>query len=143
MPGVSPMRLTDLPVTKFDSTHKILKPTLEAFSLLTTAQSIIFTSFYELQPNAINALRSNLPIPIYTIGPSIPFLSLKTSINEEGYMNWLNSQPEASVLYVSLGSFLSTSEDQMKELSLGLQASGAQYLWIVRADQESSFRVGC
>ncbi|XP_058205366.1 UDP-glycosyltransferase 87A2-like [Rhododendron vialii] len=58
-------------------------------------------------------------------------------------MNWLNSQCEASVLYVSLGSFLSTSEDQMKELSLGLRASGTRYLWIVRADQESSFRVGC
>lgn len=58
-------------------------------------------------------------------------------------MSWLNSQPEASVLYLSLGSFLSTSTDQMKELSLGLQASGARYLWIVRADQESSFRVAC
>ncbi|KAI8562318.1 hypothetical protein RHMOL_Rhmol03G0027600 [Rhododendron molle] len=41
------------------------------------------------------------------------------------------------------GSFLSTSEDQMKELSLGLRASGTRYLWIIRAAQESSFRVGC
>ncbi|KAF7147607.1 hypothetical protein RHSIM_Rhsim03G0028200 [Rhododendron simsii] len=141
-PGVPPMRLTDLPSTILRPTQ-ILNVILEAFSLLTKAQSIIFTSFYELQPNVISALRPILPIPIYTIGPSIPFLSLKTSINEEGYMKWLNSQPEASVLYVSLGSFLSPSTDQMKELSSGLRASGARYLWIVRADQESSFGAAC
>ncbi|KAH7854244.1 hypothetical protein Vadar_011670 [Vaccinium darrowii] len=34
-------------------------------------------------------------------------------------------------------------EYQMKELSLGLEASGARYLWIVRADQESSLKAKC
>lgn len=144
LPGVHPVRLTDLPIPPAN-----VNIILEAFSLLTKAQSIIFTSFYELQPNVIKALRPNLHIPIYTIGPSNPFLSLKPTLlksiptNEDGYMNWLNSQPETSVLYVSLGSFLSTSTDQMKELSLGLQASGARYLWIVRADQESSLKAEC
>lgn len=50
------------------------------------------------------------------------------------YFDWLDSQPESSVLYVSLGTFLSVSAQQMEEIAIGLRASGVRFLWIARRD---------
>lgn len=50
------------------------------------------------------------------------------------YLGWLNSQPNGSVLYVSLGSFLSVSGPQMDEIAIGLHASGVRFLWVSRGD---------
>ncbi|KAK2977769.1 hypothetical protein RJ640_028914 [Escallonia rubra] len=54
--------------------------------------------------------------------------------DNEKCFKWLDLQPEASVLYVSMGSFLSTSSEQMHELSKGLRASGFRYLWAAREE---------
>ncbi|XAR68492.1 Trans-zeatin O-beta-D-glucosyltransferase [Bertholletia excelsa] len=143
LPGVSPMRLADLPSTAIGKTST-LKPVLEAFSFISRAQSILFTSFFELQPHVIDTLRTKLPIPIYTIGPSIPYLSLvvppsnpNPSIEEPCFV-WLNSQPHSSVLFVSLGSFPS-SKEQRWEFAKGLKASGVRYLWVVQ-DEDSELQ---
>ncbi|KAK2992834.1 hypothetical protein RJ640_019316 [Escallonia rubra] len=91
---------------------RIEKLVRKAFSYATKGQGLIFTSFYELEPHTINSLTAELHIPIDTIGP------------DEECFKWLDLQPEASVLYVSMGSFLSSSNEQMHELSKGLSASG-------------------
>ncbi|KAK3009708.1 hypothetical protein RJ639_013757 [Escallonia herrerae] len=121
---------------------------LKAFSYATKGQGLIFTSFYELEPHTINSLTAELHIPIYTIGPAIPYLSLKDPssmsipIYDEECFKWLDLQPEASVLYVSMGSFLSASNEQMHELSNGLSASGFRYLWVAR-DEAMSLPESC
>ncbi|KAA8518137.1 hypothetical protein F0562_015611 [Nyssa sinensis] len=143
LPGVSSMRVADLPYPTVGRGGSTRKHVIEAFSVITKAQAILFTSFYELQPHVLNTLRANLPVPIYAAGPSIPFLSLKVPPSKPiasgaaAYFDWLDSQPEASVLYVSLGSFLSTSMEQMQELSMGLKASSVRYLWITRSEASS------
>uniref|UniRef100_A0A5B7BP67 Glycosyltransferase n=1 Tax=Davidia involucrata TaxID=16924 RepID=A0A5B7BP67_DAVIN len=148
LPGVSSMRMADLPYLTVGKTGSVLKQTLEAFSSITKAQAILFTSFYDLQPHVINALRAHLSIPIYAVGPSIPYLSLKVppskpiASGDAAYFDWLDSQPEGSVLYVSLGSYLSTSKEQMQELSMGLKDSGVRYLWITLGEVSSLQEMG-
>lgn len=50
------------------------------------------------------------------------------------YLNWLDHQPSMSVLYISLGSFLSVSCTQMNEIVTALNTSGVCYLWVVRGE---------
>ncbi|XP_043726159.1 UDP-glycosyltransferase 87A1-like [Telopea speciosissima] len=142
IPGIPAIRLGDLPFIYFRE-NEFLKKILEDFSWVTKAQSILVTSFSELQSHTIDTLRGILPIPIYTIGPSIPFKLLQDRItpseasnssNAVDYLKWLDCQPKNSVLYVSLGSYLPVSPTQMHEIAMGLHTSGVRYLWVARGE---------
>jgi len=95
---------------------------------------------YEFEASVINSLRSALSCSVYPIGPCIPYVALEdqhTMSNGEvasqgDYFTWLDSQPVNSVLYVSLGSFVSVSASQLEEIALGLVASEVKFLWILR-----------
>ncbi|XP_048541984.1 cyanidin 3-O-rutinoside 5-O-glucosyltransferase-like [Triticum urartu] len=52
--------------------------------------------------------------------------------DENGYMEWLDTKPARSVVYVSFGSMAAVSKRQKDELKRGLAASGRPYLWVVR-----------
>ncbi|KAG8387284.1 hypothetical protein BUALT_Bualt02G0005400 [Buddleja alternifolia] len=63
--------------------------------------------------------------------------SFSTNIQtDDRYFEWLNSQPSSSVLYISLGSFLSTSSAQMDDTADGLHESGVRFLWVARRGAE-------
>ena len=49
-------------------------------------------------------------------------------------MTWLDSQPSRSVLYVSFGSFIKLSRDQILEFWHGMVNSGKWFLWVIRSD---------
>ena len=102
---------------------------------------MLFPSIFELESKVINDLKSISSIPIYTIGPIIPYLSLEhnpssniSDHNNDHYMKWLDNQPTSSVLYISQGSFLSTSTAQLEEITYGLKESGVRFLWIAREE---------
>ncbi|KAI6670921.1 hypothetical protein NL676_005806 [Syzygium grande] len=148
IPGLPPTRLVDLPTFFEGRGRDTLHRALEGFSWMPKAQYVIFTTFYELEASAIDALKAELRLPIYTVGPLIPYLELKAKSSPSAsqddrpdYFRWLDSQPEASVLYISLGSFLSISSDQMEELAAGLHGSGVRFLWVSR-DSDSWVKDG-
>ncbi|EXB78536.1 UDP-glycosyltransferase 87A1 [Morus notabilis] len=167
IPGISTIRLADLPggLLSTDNTRQnILQKILEVASRASKAQCLLFSSVYELESQVSDALKAKFPFPpvytigpsipylkleaskakfpfpaVYTIGPSIPYLKLEASsptITNNGldYLKWLDSQPKKSVLYVSFGSFLSISSAQMDEIVAGIKNSGTRYLWVARGD---------
>ncbi|KAI3844654.1 hypothetical protein MKX03_026756 [Papaver bracteatum] len=136
IPGITPTRLSDMP-TIFDGTgRKAFGRVVEAFELVRKAQCVLFTSFHELEAQLAETLMSILPFPVYSIGPAIPHLptAVDNSNKPDYYLKWLDAQPKSSVLYVSLGSFLSVSKEQMEEILAGLRDSGVRYLFISRGD---------
>ena len=141
IPGVSITRVADLPMTNTrGDSEKLLPRILECISLVSKAQYLLFAFVHELEAQVIDTLKAILPIPVYPIGPAIPYLELeKTSFitnanNVVNYFQWLDSQPPSSVLYISLGSFLSISSAQMDEIVGGVRDSGVRYLWISRGE---------
>jgi hypothetical protein len=140
IPGISSTRLVDLlPSLNDGSNLQLLHRFLEAFSWLSKAQYLLFTSIYELESQANDVLKAEFPFPVYAIGPTIPFLDLAENISlashddsDLNYLEWLDCQPRSSVLYISMGSFLSISGAQMDELAAGLRDSGIRFLWVAR-----------
>ncbi|CAM0954870.1 unnamed protein product [Alopecurus aequalis] len=134
VPGLRSIRLTDLDQTQFNK--RALNIILEAYLSVRKAQCAIFTTFYELESSAIDSLRRELPCPVFAVGPCIPFMALQehsaSSEEEQGYMAWLDEKPVNSVLYVSLGSFLSVSSTQLDEIAIGLAQSNVRFLWVLR-----------
>ncbi|XVF05804.1 hypothetical protein REPUB_Repub05bG0204200 [Reevesia pubescens] len=148
IPGLTPTRLADLPTIFHGNGRQTLHIALDCVSSMPKAQYLLFTSVHELEFQVIDAFKENLPFPVYAIGPSIPYLDLKenssTTTNPDGpgYLQWLDLQPKGSVLYVSLGSFLSVSAAQIDEIVAGVQDSGVRYLWVSRGDS-SQFKDSC
>ena len=71
----------------------------------------------------------------YFVGPvSLPLPPAAASISESPCIRWLDSKPSCSVVYVCFGTYAAISGDQLRELALGLEASGTPFLWAVRAD---------
>ncbi|KAI3676382.1 hypothetical protein L1987_85988 [Smallanthus sonchifolius] len=137
IPGVPPIRVADL-VTGFNGKGKdTAAVALNGISMSANAQFLILTSVYELEAQVIDALKSDLSIPVYAIGPAIPYFNLNEVENDQNtpdYVKWLDRQPEASVLYISQGSFLSVSDAQLDEIVSGVRDSGVWYLWIARGE---------
>ncbi|XXG52971.1 hypothetical protein AAC387_Pa03g1154 [Persea americana] len=140
IPGISSIRLADLPFVSAKKGEAALGRVLGAISLSTESHSLLFTSFHGIENHVIDSLRTKIRIPIYHVGPTIPYMTLQDMPQKAmehpnpDYFDWLDSQPKSSVLYVSLGSFLSVSGPQMDEIANGLQASGVRFLWVARGD---------
>ena len=140
IPGISSIRLVDLPSSIVLRNQKMLNRILEAFSWVTKTQYLLFNSTYKLESQAIDVLKADLPMPIYTVGPTIPYFNLgknyleSNNHNHLNHIEWLDCQPRSSVLYISMGSYLSFSSAQMDDIAAGLHDSGVRFLWVARGE---------
>lgn len=105
-------------------------------------QCVLFSSFYELEAGVMDSIVSDPSSPrMYSIGPCIPYTTLEEAPRgQHSYSAWLDTQPAGSVLYVSLGSFLSLPPSQLAELAMGLAASGVKFLWALHDQAHSQVR---
>lgn len=103
--------------------------------LVNTWEAMEHTSVHALR-NDVGALRSVLKAPVYPIGPlSRPFEPVGS---KSDLIDWLDSQPSESVLYVSFGSGGTMAAEQMIELAWGLEMSGQRFVWVVRSPSGSA-----
>lgn len=135
IPGISPAQLADLRTVLRENDVRFLQLELECISVVPKADCLIVNTIEELEAEAIGSLRAMFHFPIYPIAfPYIKHEAISYSDCNFDYLNWLNSQPAMSVLYISLGSFLSVSSAQMNEIVSALKMSGVRYLWVVRGE---------
>ncbi|KAK9932988.1 hypothetical protein M0R45_020204 [Rubus argutus] len=109
---------------------------------------ILVNTFDALEPEALKAIdKYNL----IGIGPLMPsaFLDGKDPSDksfggdlfqkskDSAYMEWLNSKPKESVVYISFGSICLLSKIQMEEIAKGLLDSGRPFLWVITEKQKN------
>lgn len=147
IPGVPPIYPTDLPSffneTDPDSQY-ILDLFHKSFQSSRGADWVLCNSFDELE-SAVNA-SMNLQPPVLCVGPLLPsgYLKAESSdaekriatslLKEYDSLEWLDTKPEDSVIYVSFGSLVHLSKAQLEEIAMGLKDSGHPFLWVVRPD---------
>ena len=120
----------------------MLDKVLEAHSSVKKAQCIVFTTFQELESDAIDELRQNLPFPVYAVGPCIPCMAPqehnKASPDGDGltatWRGWTRSPRARCCTSRLIGSFLSVSAAQFDEIAAGLAESKARFPWMMRHD---------
>jgi hypothetical protein len=72
----------------------------------------------------------------YLVGPlSLPSPS-QLAAGDDGSrcIDWLDRKPSRSIMYLCFGSLTHVSEPQLRELTLGLEASGMPFLQVVRSE---------
>ncbi|KAJ0764817.1 putative UDP-glucuronosyl/UDP-glucosyltransferase, UDP-glycosyltransferase family [Helianthus annuus] len=109
------------------------------FPLDTRAKCLVLTTTYELEGDAVDEIVNDTFIPVYVLGPNIPyFRSLPSSSQSTTYYySWLESKPPGSVLYISLGSLVRVSNNQIAEILAGLKQSGVTFLWAAGGETTS------
>ncbi|XP_034686843.1 crocetin glucosyltransferase, chloroplastic-like [Vitis riparia] len=143
LPGLPLLTCGDLP--SFLLTDSISFSTFqEQVEVLTqeTNPKVLVNTFNELEAEA---LRSVDKLKLIGIGPLIPsaFLDAKdpsdTSFGADIFhgstdcIQWLNSKPKSSVIYVSFGTLCDLPKPQMDEIARALLDSGRPFLWVLRS----------
>ncbi|RRT32732.1 hypothetical protein GW17_00057266 [Ensete ventricosum] len=100
-------------------------------SLSSETDAVIINTVEEVEKTGLRMLCKVLPCPIWPIGPVLSSPSSDIAGNDY-IMKWLDSQPPASVLYISFGSQNTIAAPQMMELAMGLEASRTRFLWVIR-----------
>ena len=83
-------------------------------------------------------------LSILPVGPMLPKAYFSTGPEtsaeaglRDACLEWLDTQPEASVLYVSFGSVAVLSVPQIQELAMGLEMSGQRFLLVLRPSKNA------
>ncbi|KAK1412876.1 hypothetical protein QVD17_34457 [Tagetes erecta] len=136
-------------------------------SSLPEYNGVLCNTVKEIEPLGLEVLRNYFKLPVWCVGPLIPIKLLikntgsdtstgitsqrsgkKLGIDPRYCMEWLDSHPTRSVLYISFGSENTISKTQMMELAKGLEESQKPFIWVIRPpigfDPKSDFNLnGC
>ncbi|KAK6240519.1 UDP-glucuronosyl/UDP-glucosyltransferase - like 10 [Theobroma cacao] len=102
---------------------------------------VLINTFDALEEYAIKALAHDYNINLITIGPLVPSdkfngCELFENASHDYYINWLNSKPDCSVVYISFGSVAVLPRNQMEEIFNGMVESGYTFLWVIRPSED-------
>ncbi|KAK9157095.1 hypothetical protein Scep_003669 [Stephania cephalantha] len=149
IPGLKDIRLKDIPNFIWTTNPDEFMPqyVINELSRAHRATAIIINTFDDLEGDIVDAIRSILKPPVYTIGSlhsllkhNIPEHSPITSIasnlwkEDTECLDWLDSNPPNSVVYLNFGSITVMSPQQLVEFAWGLANSNQSFLWVIRPD---------
>ncbi|KAK1559502.1 hypothetical protein Q3G72_015132 [Acer saccharum] len=118
---------------------KLLKASKEAEL---KSYGVVINSFYELEPAYADYYRNVLGMRAWHVGPvslcneNKACRGKQASIDEDECLKWLNSKEPNSVVYICFGSVANFNSDQLMEIATGLEASGQDFIWVVRKDKK-------
>ncbi|KAK9071122.1 hypothetical protein SSX86_009690 [Deinandra increscens subsp. villosa] len=143
------VHLPNMPVLKPDEIPSLLHPSthypflkravLGQFKNLSNNFCVLMETFEELEGDLIKYMSQICPIR--AVGPLFKNPLLETNSNISGdlikaedCMEWLDSKPPSSVVYISFGSVVNLRQEQMTEMAYGVLNSGVSFLWVIRND---------
>ncbi|KAL3751015.1 hypothetical protein ACJRO7_011917 [Eucalyptus globulus] len=148
VPGLPPLNSRDLPsFLQSPGTYPAyLAMKLRQFTNTDKADWIFGNSFEALEYEEAKSISDLWPAKL--IGPMVPSAYLDCRIDKDNTYgaslwkplniecaNWLETKPPKSVVYVSFGSMISLTAEQMEEIAWGLKESGFPFLWVVRPSE--------
>ncbi|KAK8936995.1 UDP-glycosyltransferase 75D1 [Platanthera zijinensis] len=145
LPGLPSMRIRDLPSfirstgSDDNDPYSILLPqikdmfdTLEA-EIDKQPPRVLANTAAELEAAAVASVADR--VEIIGVGPVLDDAAEGSLFKaDDAYLEWLDSQEERSVVYVSFGSISVLKKEQVEEIMNGLKETQRPYLWVLRKD---------
>ncbi|CAN8314844.1 unnamed protein product [Cochlearia groenlandica] len=147
LPALPLLEVRDLPSLMLPSAGSHFNDLMVEFvDCLKTVKWVLVNTFYELESKIIDSMFDLKPV--IPIGPLVsPFLlgndhketleSLDLWKPNRESMEWLDKQVKSSVVYISFGSLLKSSENQVLTIAKALKNRGVAFLWVIRPKEIS------
>ncbi|KAK2361236.1 soyasapogenol B glucuronide galactosyltransferase [Trifolium repens] len=112
----------------------------------------LYNSFHELESDYETLSKTTMGIKSWSVGPVSAWINndderkanrgnIEKNIGKYSeLLNWLNSKPNDSVIYVCFGSLTRISHAQIVELAYGLENSGSNFILVVREKDKDEDR---
>ncbi|VVB01148.1 unnamed protein product [Arabis nemorensis] len=114
LPALPLLEVRDLPSFLLPCSGSHFSKLMKEFTdCLRNVKWALVNSFYELESEIIESMCDLKPL--IPIGPL-----------------WLDKQARSSVVYISFGSILKSSEDQVESIATALKNRGVSFLWVIR-----------
>ncbi|CAM8983783.1 unnamed protein product [Rhodiola kirilowii] len=139
IPGVAPIAKSSIPPPFSIPGHFFVKELLANATSFPKFKGILINSFTEFETQTLKALNDGkvmhgLP-PVLPIGPLPAFDYPVKEVNEESQcriLQWLDTQPNRSVIYLSFGSRTALPVDQITEIAKALEICSYRFVWILK-----------
>ncbi|KAM0943081.1 putative UDP-glucuronosyl/UDP-glucosyltransferase, UDP-glycosyltransferase family [Dioscorea sansibarensis] len=128
----------------YEDTPGFEKLAQDAIMAEDTYDGIVLNTCSEMESYFTKQLKELTGKKVYAIGP-LPLANKdaaskaargnKSSIDESQCLQWLDSMPESSIIYVSFGSITHTVPAQLIEIGAGLEASGFRFVWVIKQSE--------
>ncbi|KFK28349.1 hypothetical protein AALP_AA8G504500 [Arabis alpina] len=142
IPGCEPVRYEDAMDAYLIPDEPLYRDFVQYGLAYPKADGILVNTWEEMEPKSLISLQDPkllgrvARVPVYPVGPlSRPVESSQT---DHPVLDWLNDQPDDSVLYISFGSGGSLTAKQLTELAWGLEQSQQRFVWVVRPPVDGS-----
>ncbi|PNX55318.1 soyasapogenol B glucuronide galactosyltransferase-like protein [Trifolium pratense] len=108
----------------------------------------LYNSFHELESDYEALSKTTMGIKSWSVGPVSAWINndderkanrgnMEMNIGKDSeLLNWLNSKPNDSVIYVCFGSLTRLSHKQIVELAYGLENSGSNFILVVKGGED-------
>ncbi|CAL5066274.1 unnamed protein product [Urochloa decumbens] len=126
VPELPPLRVRDLFQTKISSHEMLCEVIARINETVRNSSGVVINTFEALEPAELEKLRGELDLPfLLAAGPLHKLSSKKTTGSsllhqDKGCIDWLDTQPVGSVLYVSFGSLAAMDSGEFLEVAWGL-----------------------
>lgn len=138
-----------MPLLKYDEIPSFLHPwtqypflaraILRQFETLHKVSYIMIETFNDLESEIVDYMSILCP-NVKTVGPlfKYPLVQSADAVRgdfikaSDGCIEWLDTRPESSVVYVSFGSFVELKQEQVDEIAYGLLNAGVSFLWALK-----------
>nr|GLL47786.1 UDP-glycosyltransferase 74E2-like [Ipomoea trifida] len=140
------MEFADLPSFSYfgDISEEVTEFTINQAFNMPKADCFLINTFDSLEEQVVKWMAGKWAVK--TIGPLVPTIdkTLKGGkhdridlfeLDSESYLKWLDIREPKSVVYVSFGSVVVMSEEQMEEIAWGLAQSNKYFIWVVRESE--------
>ncbi|XP_011004954.1 PREDICTED: cinnamate beta-D-glucosyltransferase-like [Populus euphratica] len=140
------VQLPCMPLLKHDEVPSFLYPTtrcpllrrtiLGQYKNLDKPFCILMETFEELEPDLIKHMSEIFPIkavgPLFR-NPKAPKTTVHGDLMKaDDCIEWLDTKPPSSVVYVSFGSVVQLKQEQWNEIAYGLLNSGISFLLVMK-----------
>ncbi|KAJ0967177.1 hypothetical protein J5N97_024094 [Dioscorea zingiberensis] len=116
-----------------DTIPKVVQDFANVYYVETPAEGILLNTCRAIEGPFIDLLgkeNNYIGKKMFAVGPISPVIV--QSRQRHACMEWLDKQPPESVVYVAFGSTTTLSDEQIKEIALGLERSKQRFVWVLR-----------
>ncbi|PON81183.1 UDP-glucuronosyl/UDP-glucosyltransferase [Trema orientale] len=131
----------NLPIKELPSMESCFSSVLRkfvAYQVMMTSYSSgeLFNSCRAIEGSFLDLLandKSSFKRKMWAVGPLHQTTDFKELRDQDKcLLGWLDKQEPNSVLYISFGTTTTLSEEEIKELAIGLEQSGVKFIWVLR-----------